>query len=69
MNRCSDPRDKIYGVYGLLSDYTADLPPVDYSISEFALYQAFTRAMIAVTGTFWPAVISVLDNAHPDLPS
>ena len=69
MNDCTNPRDKVYGVYGLLSDCGASLPPVNYSVSEFELYQAFTRAMITITGAFWPAAIYVPDNVHPDLPS
>lgn len=57
-NDCFDPRDKVYGMYGVLVDLLDQLPDVDYNKSENKLYEDFTRATIKSTGKFWPAYLT-----------
>jgi hypothetical protein len=69
MNNRTNPLDKVYGIYGLLPGCLNDLPPINYTIDKRALYEAFTRATIGITGKFWPAVLPVLAERDSNLPS
>jgi hypothetical protein len=77
VNSCSDPLDKVYSLYGILSDHFAQLPVVDYKRDRSELYAAFTRATMQGTLKFWPASshqwksnpLSELPSWVPDLMS
>ena len=70
MNKCSDPRDKVYGIYSLMPPgCVPDLPDIDYEIDPRVLFEHFTRAIIRITGIFWPAVAVSQLQRSPDLPS
>ena len=45
-NQCTDPKDKVYGIYSLLPFPSEALPPVDYSKSTTKIYEEFTKAII-----------------------
>jgi hypothetical protein len=69
----TDPRDKIYGMYGLLGQKIDRLPAADHDGYENklnGLYEDFVRALIKSTEKFWPASMSIW-RTEPvkDLPS
>jgi hypothetical protein len=41
-NNCSDPLDKIYGLYAVLAEQFEQLPAVDYSRDNNKVYEDFT---------------------------
>jgi hypothetical protein len=41
-NNCSDPLDKIYGLYAVLAEQFEQLPAVDYSRDKNKVYEDFT---------------------------
>jgi hypothetical protein len=70
VNKCSNPRDKVYGVYNLMPPcFVSELPAIDYEIDPRVLYEYFTRAIIRITGIFWPAVTVPDLQTNLDLPS
>jgi len=69
INNCSDPRDKVYGIYSLLPGCINELPDINYRQDEFSLYEDFTRATILISGTFWPAALPISADHNPNLPS
>jgi hypothetical protein len=69
-NNCSDPRDKIYGLYGVLMEQFEHLPEVDYTIDPAKVYEDFTRAAMESTTKFWPAFVDFWQpELKSDLPS
>jgi hypothetical protein len=67
LSECSDPRDKIYALYGLLSKHVDQLPEVDYAVNPGELYESFTRAAITWTTKFWlPLVDDQIMNSKSD---
>lgn len=69
-NSCSNARDKVYALYGILNDHVDKLPPVNYSEDPKRVLEEFTRAMIASSRIFWPALVQEWLEEPPDcLPS
>jgi hypothetical protein len=75
---CSDPRDKIFGFWGLFSPEMQHLVPVDYSKSIPEVYRSTTEAIIKTTRRMdvicWPRYKSTTQIVEPgswesDLPS
>lgn len=57
-SKCSNPLDKIYAIYPLITRFIKDLPAVDYSRDENELLECFTLASIRSTQTFWPVLLN-----------
>jgi hypothetical protein len=45
-NQCTNPNDKVFGIYALIPFSREVLPPVDYSKSPVDIYEEFTKAII-----------------------
>lgn len=57
LQECSDPRDKVYAQYGILSSVIDGLPAIDYIKNVEQVYEDFTRSTIISTRRFWPAAM------------
>jgi len=71
--RCSDARDRVFGLMGLVSEKERDMLPVDYTISTQQLYTGLA-AYCFMGGATWQTKSSILDLAclqkvTPFLPS
>lgn len=61
-NECSDPLDKVYAIYPLITHIVQGLPIVDYSKDRNELYESFTLATIRSSQKFWPALHPLWTN-------
>ncbi|KIW00108.1 uncharacterized protein PV09_08293 [Verruconis gallopava] len=59
LNNASDPKDKLFAMYGLLEGIVSSLPRVNYLESKEKIYEDFTRNTITSFGHFWPSLLDV----------
>ncbi|KAK3378337.1 heterokaryon incompatibility protein-domain-containing protein [Podospora didyma] len=67
--RCTDPRDKIYGVLGLVSDAIADSVNVDYGLSVADVYKSAFLAYLKVTKSLYLLRYCHIGEKRTDGPS
>jgi len=71
LNNATDPRDKVYGMLGMLKAFVpleVHLPSVDYAKSLQDVYEEFAYHMMRTTGTLLPLEM-ILHASAEDLPS
>ena len=71
LNDATDPRDKVYGMLGMLKAFVpleVHLPSVDYAKSVQDVFEEFAYHMMRTTGTLWP-LEGILHASAEDLPS
>ena len=61
----TDPRDKLYGILGLVSETAASPFAVDYSISTVDLYLKLAQHFLAIDGLRFLCCASVVPEDHP----
>jgi hypothetical protein len=71
LNNATDPRDKVYGMLGMLKAFVpleVHLPPVDYAKSLQDVFEEFAYHLMRTTGTLLP--LEMIQHASAeDLPS
>ena len=71
LNNATDPRDKVYGMLGMLKAYVpleVHLPSVDYAKSLQGVFEEFAYHMMRTTGTLLP-LETIQHASAEDLPS
>ncbi|KAK0621836.1 hypothetical protein B0T17DRAFT_305624 [Bombardia bombarda] len=65
----TDPRDKVYGLYGIMAEYGVVLPAPDYRLSKEEVFWQLTAAVMRETGGLGLLALVTGSGTMPGVPS